>query len=63
VDTHAELHADPLPTHAGTPGDRGGSRYARHALAMLLAAAVGWLVFAAYRQPELILNLAGMRLC
>jgi hypothetical protein len=30
---------------------------------MLLAAALAWLVFAAYRQPDLILDIAGMRLC
>lgn len=63
MDTHAELQADPPPTYVGISGKGGEYGYARHALAMLLAAAVGWLVFAAYRQPELILNLAGMRLC
>jgi hypothetical protein len=36
---------------------------ARHALAVLLAAAIAWLIFAAYRQPDFILDFAGMRLC
>ncbi|MEO8537819.1 MAG: hypothetical protein ABI533_09840 [Betaproteobacteria bacterium] len=30
---------------------------------MLLAAAVAWLIFDSYRQPDLMLDLAGMRLC
>ena len=34
-----------------------------HAVAVLLAAIVAWLIFSAYRQPELMLDLAGMRLC
>ena len=34
-----------------------------HALAMLAAAALAWLVFTAYRQPEFILDFAAMRLC
>ena len=34
-----------------------------HAIALLLAALVAWLIFAAYRQPDLMLDLAGMRLC
>ncbi|HLX29874.1 MAG TPA: hypothetical protein VKV24_15445 [Casimicrobiaceae bacterium] len=42
---------------------RGVRRVAFHALAMLLAAAIAWLVFAAYRQPDFILDFAGMRLC
>ena len=41
----------------------GGRRIAWHALAMLFAAALAWLVFAAYRQPDFILDIAGMRLC
>jgi hypothetical protein len=38
-------------------------RLAWHALAAVIAAIVAWLVFTAYRQPDLILDLAGMRLC
>jgi hypothetical protein len=48
-------------TNAGR--SRSARRVAFHALAMLLAAAIAWLVFAAYRQPDFILDFAGMRLC
>ena len=41
----------------------GGRRFVWHAIAWLLAATVAWLIFASYRQPDLILDLAGMRLC
>ena len=41
----------------------GGRRFVWHAIAWLLAATVAWLTFASYRQPDLILDLAGMRLC
>jgi hypothetical protein len=41
----------------------GVRRAARHAVALLLAAALAWLVFAAYSQPDFILDFAGMRLC
>jgi len=40
-----------------------GGRLVWHAIAWLLAAAVLWLVFTSYRQPDLMLDLAGMRLC
>jgi hypothetical protein len=46
------------------PGNpAGGRRFVWHAIALLLAAAVAWLIFASYRQPDLMLDLAGMRLC
>jgi hypothetical protein len=51
-----------LPSGPVTPTG-GALRVARHALAMLLAAALAWLVFAAYSQPDFILYFAGMRLC
>jgi len=38
-------------------------RMAWHAVALIGAAVLAWLVFAAYRQPDLILDLAAMRLC
>jgi hypothetical protein len=38
-------------------------RIAWHALAVIGAAVIAWLVFAAYRQPDLILDFAVMRLC
>ena len=50
-----------LPSVPVTP--TGARRVARHALAMLLAAALAWLVFTAYSQPDFILDFAGMRLC
>ena len=34
-----------------------------HAIAVVAAAAVAWLVFSAYRQPDLLLRLADLRLC
>jgi hypothetical protein len=39
-----------------------GARIA-HTIALLLALAIAWLVFAAYRQPDFILDFAGIRLC
>jgi len=30
---------------------------------LVIAVLVAWLVFRGYRQPELLLDLAGMRLC
>jgi hypothetical protein len=53
--------ASPESTFAATR--TGGRRMAWHAVAVLLAAIVAWLIFSAYRQPELMLDLAGMRLC
>ncbi|HSU42931.1 MAG TPA: hypothetical protein VLN42_01805 [Casimicrobiaceae bacterium] len=50
-----------LPEPATPNG--GAYRLARHALAILLAAALAWFVFAAYSQPGFILDFAGMRLC
>ena len=60
---------NPLETAPRTCSDdtadppSGGRRFVWHAIAWLLAAAVAWLIFASYRQPDLILDLAGMRLC
>ncbi|MBU6484563.1 MAG: hypothetical protein KGL70_12960 [Betaproteobacteria bacterium] len=44
-------------------GHAGGRRGLRYVLAWLTAAAVLWLTFAAYGQPEFILDVAGLRLC
>jgi hypothetical protein len=53
---------DSLPSSENvTP--RASARVAWHALALLLALAVAWLVFAANRQPDFILDFAGIRLC
>jgi hypothetical protein len=58
MDTPANSIGAPLHPQA-----RAGYRTAWHALAVLAAAAVAWLVFSAYRQPDLLLNLADLRLC
>jgi predicted lipase len=34
-----------------------------HSLGLIIAVLIAWLVFRGYRQPELLLDLAGMRLC
>jgi hypothetical protein len=34
-----------------------------HAVGVVVAAAVAWLILQGYRQPELLLELANMRLC
>lgn len=53
-----------LPTLSPLPAGRyGGRRALRHALALLVASAIAWLIFAAYSQPEFILDVAGLRLC
>jgi hypothetical protein len=58
MDTRAGSIATPVHPHA-----RPVLRATWHALAVLVAAGVAWLVFSAYRQPELLLNLADLRLC
>jgi|SoiMethySBSTD1v2_1073268.scaffolds.fasta_scaffold666668_2 hypothetical protein len=45
------------------PHPRAVYRTAWHAIAVVAAGAIAWLVFSAYRQPDLILNLADLRLC
>jgi hypothetical protein len=50
------------PTSSKLRGLR-GTRAAWHVVALLLALAIAWLVFAAYRQPDFILDFAGIRLC
>jgi hypothetical protein len=34
-----------------------------HAIGLVVAGAVAWLILQGYRQPELLLELANMRLC
>jgi hypothetical protein len=58
MDVRASSIDTPLQPHW-----RAGYRTAWHAIAVLAAAAVAWLVFSAYRQPDLILRLADLRLC
>jgi hypothetical protein len=50
-----------LEASGGSGIDR--RRIAWHVVAVMGAAVLAWLVFAAYRQPDLILDLAAMRLC
>jgi len=56
---------EPIPASASpspaVAGDR--RRIAWHAIAVLAAAAIAWLVFAAYRQPDFLLDFAALRLC
>lgn len=54
-----------LPSSLAAPGvfTPTGRRIIRQTVAALLAAAVAWLIFESYRQPDLMLDLAGIRLC
>jgi hypothetical protein len=38
-------------------------RLAGHALGLVAAVLIAWLIFRGYRQPEFLLDLANMRLC
>ncbi len=49
-----------MPAVAGLPGAR---RLLWRAAALAAVGAVAWLVFAAYAQPEFILDVASLRLC
>jgi hypothetical protein len=62
VDTRAQNDHFPTPS-PDSVGSAGGRRALRHAFALLVATAVAWLIFAAYRQPEFILDVASLRLC
>jgi cell division protein FtsB len=56
--------AHPGANSAALAVTRGGlRRVLRQVVLALLAALLAWLVFAAYRQPDLILDFAGVRLC
>ncbi|HEV2219351.1 MAG TPA: hypothetical protein VGV08_02215 [Casimicrobiaceae bacterium] len=46
-----------------TASRAGGRRGLRYVLAWLTVAALLWLTFAAYGQPEFILDVASLRLC
>lgn len=39
------------------------SRAFWHSAGLLLALAIGWLVFRAYRQPDFLIDLAAMQMC
>jgi hypothetical protein len=62
VDTRSPDPASQAPTPAFI-GLGGGRRALWHALAVVLAVAVTWLIFTAYRQPGFILDVASLRLC
>ncbi len=55
------ISASPIDVPTAVAGDP--RRIAWHAIAVLAAAAVAWLVFAAYRQPDFLLDFAALRLC
>ena len=55
------ISAAPIDVPTAVAGDP--RRIAWHAIAVLAAAAVAWLVFAAYRQPDFLLDFAALRLC
>ena len=40
-----------------------GRRIVWHGAGLVLAALIAWLVMMSYRQPELLLDLANLRLC
>jgi hypothetical protein len=53
-----------VPTGAGLPPRRFLSRrLVWHTAGILIAAAVLWLIFRAYRQPEFLIDFANFRLC
>ncbi len=65
MDTRAPTSGFDFPssTPASPTGHAGGRRALRYVLAWLTAAALLWLIFAAYGQPEFILDVANLRLC
>jgi len=48
---------------AGGPRRLSAHRVFWHAIGLLLALAVAWLVFRAYRQPDFLIDLVNMQLC
>jgi hypothetical protein len=57
VDTSAPPPASPAPRPFGLP------RAVWHLVGLLLAVMLAWLVLRGYRQPELLLDIANLRLC
>ena len=57
---HVPLLSDPARVPAGTSALR---RVVWHAAGLVLAALVAWLIILSYRQPDLLLDLANLRLC
>ena len=62
MDTRAPIPGFDFPPSTPTV-HAGGRRALRYVLAWLIAAALLWLTFAAYGQPEFILDVASLRLC
>ena len=63
-DDELELTEDGATPQLGSQSRRFLSRRAFwHSAGILLALAVAWLVFRAYRQPDFLLDLANMQLC
>ncbi len=56
----ARVQSAPLASLIRRPLAR---RIVGHTLGLIAAALIAWLVMRAYRQPELLLDLANMRLC
>ena len=48
---------------AGGPRRLFAQRAFWHSVGLLLALAVAWLVFRAYRQPDFLIDLVNMQLC
>jgi hypothetical protein len=57
------MDAHPLPLPAAPYASARGARHRRHVIALIVAAAIAGLVFAAYRQPDLILGFGAFGLC
>jgi len=57
------MDAHPFPLPAAPHASARGAHHRRHVVALIIAAAIAGLVFAAYRQPDFILDFAGIRLC
>ena len=55
------MQPTPTPPPPATP--TGLRRVAWHALGLIVAGLVAWLILRGYRQPEFLLDLANMRLC
>jgi hypothetical protein len=57
------LYSDPPFRNAGEPRGILSQRVIWHSIGILLALAVAWLVFLAYRQPEFLIDFGNMQLC
>jgi hypothetical protein len=53
----------PPSSSSGSPPRSRWSRVAMHLVGLLAAGVIAWLLWRGWRQPELLLDLANMRLC